>query len=167
MENMNQLYPYIVNTVVDVLKLVIVAAFSLVIIPWLRKSAIPWLKEKQLYGIVQKFVRAAEKMGEAGIISKEDKLNYVVGLLERHGVTITPEVRALIESAVGALDDEFAKNASLIVDEFDDESGKMHAALELEHDQADGNREPVTPDSSILETIQAGAEALARLEIAE
>ena len=164
MENMNTLYPYLMNTIVDILKVAIFAAFSLVIIPWLRKSAIPWLKDKQLYGIVQKFVRAAEKMGEAGIISKEDKLNYVVGLLERHGVTITPEVRALIESAVGALDAEFAKNASVVIDEFDDAS---LGTVEIGPDNADGHREPAKPDASILETIQTGADALARLETAE
>lgn len=166
MENMNQLYPYIMNTIVDILKVAIFAAFSLVIIPWLRKSAIPWLKDKQLYGIVQKFVRAAEKMGEAGIISKEDKLNYVVGLLERHGVTITPEVRALIESAVGALDAEFAKNASAVVDEFGDDANAVLTSM-TEHVPGEEVREPAKPDASILETIQAGADALAKLETAE
>lgn len=108
MENINEFYPMILDCAVKVVRLIIAIIFSTIVIPWVKKSAIPWLKEKHLYGIIQKFVRAAEKLADSEIISKESKLDYVIGLLTKRGIDVTPEVRAMIESAVGDLDDEFA-----------------------------------------------------------
>lgn len=64
----------------------------------------PWLKEQKIYGQVVKFVRAAEKMAEAGKLDKAKKNAYVVALLEKAGVKVTPIVRAMIEAAVEELD---------------------------------------------------------------
>lgn len=108
MENISEFYPMILDCVVKLVRIVIAIIFSTIVIPWVKKSAIPWLKEKQLYGIIQKFVRAAEKLADAEIISKASKLDYVITLLAKRGIDVTPDVRAMIESAVGDLDDEFA-----------------------------------------------------------
>ena len=116
MENISEFYPMILDCVVKAVRIIIAIVFSTIIIPWVKKSAIPWLKEKQLYGIIQKFVRAAEKLGEAGTISKESKLDYVIGLLAKRGIDVTPEVRAMIESAVGDLDDELAHGMMSLVE---------------------------------------------------
>ena len=48
----------------------------------------PWLKEQKIYGQVVKFVRAAEKMAEAGKLDKAKKNAYVVALLEKAGVIL-------------------------------------------------------------------------------
>lgn len=139
MENISEFYPMILECAVKVVRLIIAIVFSTIIIPWVKKSAIPWLKEKQLYGIIKKFVRAAEKLADADIISKESKLDYVIGLLTKRGIDVTPEVRAMIESAVGDLDDEIAHGMMSLVEainnagEMDNivfENGK--ATIELE-----------------------------------
>lgn len=65
---------------------------------------VPWLKEKRLYDTVAKLVKAAEKMADAGAISKEDKKKYVTDALVGMGVKVTPFVEALIEAAVEELD---------------------------------------------------------------
>ena len=116
MENFSEFYPMIVECVVGVAKVVIAIVFGVIIIPWVKKNAIPWLKDKQLYGVIQKFVRAAEKLGEAGTISKDAKLDYVIGLLCRRGIEVTADVRALIESAVGDLDDEVSHGMMSLVE---------------------------------------------------
>lgn len=92
-------------------------AFMYIGLPWFKGSVIPWLKEKQLYEIIKKYVRAAEKMGASGAIEKSKKLEYVITLLKNRGVTITDEVRALIESAVGDLDDMFSDMISNVAKE--------------------------------------------------
>ena len=48
-------------------------------------------------------VKAAEKMANAGSLTIP-KLDYVVQMLEKRGITVTPEVRAMIEAAVQDLD---------------------------------------------------------------
>ena len=116
MENISEFYPMILDCAVKVVRLIIAIVFSTIVIPWVKKSAIPWLKEKHLYGIIQKFVRAAEKLADSEIISKESKLDYVVGLLVKRGIDVTPEVRAMIESAVGDLDDEIAHGMMSLVE---------------------------------------------------
>lgn len=116
MENFSEFYPVILDCAVKAVRLIIAIVFSAIVIPWVKKSAIPWLKEKHLYGIIQKFVRAAEKLGDAGTISKDAKLDYVIGLLGRRGIEVTADVRALIESAVGDLDDEFSHGMMSLVE---------------------------------------------------
>lgn len=86
-----------------ILALISVAIGSLVT-PWIRNTAIPWLKEKRLYSAVQKFVLAAEKLGETGAIDRQAKKNYVVNLLIKKGYTVDDEVEAFIESAVKEMD---------------------------------------------------------------
>lgn len=90
-------------------------------IPWVKNVGIPWLKEKHLYEQIKKFVRAAEKLGESGAIPKAEKNAYVIELLQEKGVSITPEVKALIESAVGDLDDMFSEFITSVLEEFDEE----------------------------------------------
>lgn len=101
---MNELTVLIANNVLEIVFAAIGVAFSGVCIPWFVKTAIPWLKEKRLYGIVEKFVMAAEKKAEAGSLAKPLKKDYVIKLLEAKGVTITDEVDAFIEAAVKELD---------------------------------------------------------------
>jgi len=116
MENISEFYPVILECVVKLVRIVIAIIFSTIVIPWVKNSAIPWLKEKQLYGIIQKFVRAAEKLADAELITKESKLDYVISLLVKRGIEVTPEVRAMIESAVGDLDDELAHGMMSLVE---------------------------------------------------
>ena len=91
----------------DVLKIVLAIISVIVsyyIIPSIKDDLIPFLKEKRIYSTVKKFVQAAEKLAESGVIKKIDKKKYVVDLLEQNGITITPTLDAFIESAVEELD---------------------------------------------------------------
>lgn len=100
---MTQLIPEITGVLVDAIITICGLVFTVVCIPWLVKTGIPWLKEKHLYTIVSTFVKAAEKMANAGSLTIP-KLDYVVQMLEKRGITVTPEVRAMIEAAVQDLD---------------------------------------------------------------
>lgn len=100
---MTQLIPEITGVLVDAIITICGLVFTGVCIPWLIKTGIPWLKEKHLYTIVSTFVKAAEKMANAGSLTIP-KLDYVVQMLEKRGITVTPEVRAMIEAAVQDLD---------------------------------------------------------------
>lgn len=100
---MTQLIPEITGVLVDAIITICGMVFTGVCIPWLVKTGIPWLKEKHLYTIVSTFVKAAEKMANAGSLTIP-KLDYVVQMLEKRGITVTPEVRAMIEAAVQDLD---------------------------------------------------------------
>lgn len=80
-----------------------------VVVILVTRVVIPWLKEKRIYGIVEKFVKAAEKLKESGQLPNgQTKLEYVTGLLEEQGYTVNDTVRAIIEAAVKELD--FTKN---------------------------------------------------------
>ncbi len=116
MENIATYYPAIAECLVQVVRVIIMIIFGVLIIPWVKKNAIPWLKDKQLYTLICQFVRAAEKLGETGAITKEAKLDYVIGLLKRRGIEVTADVRAMIESAVGKLDDELTHGMMNLVD---------------------------------------------------
>lgn len=116
MENISELYPVIFDCTLKAVRVVIAIIFSGIIIPWVKRSAIPWLQEKHMCGIIKKFVRAAEKLAAAGTIGKEAKLDYVTALLRKRGIDVDVEVRALIESAVGDLDDEVAHSVYEIID---------------------------------------------------
>lgn len=116
MENISDFYPAMFQCAVSVVRMLIAIAFSVIIIPWVKKSAIPWLKEKHLYGIITKFVRAAEKLGESGTIDKSAKLDYVMALLAKRNITVDAEVRAMIESAVGDLDDEISQGMAALTE---------------------------------------------------
>ena len=75
-----------------------------VIVLLVSKTCLPWLKEQRVYSTIRKLVQAAEKLAASGAIRKVDKKAYVLRLLEEKGVTITPEIEAMIESAVEELD---------------------------------------------------------------
>ena len=113
---MNEIYTTLIPICVDVLRGLIALVFSVVLIPWVVKTGIPWLKEKKLYTFIKKVVRAAEKLGESGTISKGAKLDYVMAILQKNGVEVDATVRALIESAVGDLDDEVTHGMMSLVD---------------------------------------------------
>lgn len=100
---MTQLIPEITGVVVDAIITICGLVFTGVCIPWVVKTGIPWLKEKHLYNIITTLVKAAEKMANAGSLTTT-KLDYVVQMLEKKGITLTPEVRAMIEAAVQDLD---------------------------------------------------------------
>lgn len=107
----------------DALKIVLAIISIIVsyyIIPSIKDDLIPFLKEKRIYSTVKKFVQAAEKLAESGVIQKIDKKKYVIDLLKENGITITPTLDAFIESAVEELDkvisitkDEILKDNSL------------------------------------------------------
>lgn len=77
---------------------------ALVILLLVSQYVLPWMKEKGLYSTIQKFVQAAEKLAETGVIAKTHKKEWVWALLERTGVKRTEKVDAMIESAVKELD---------------------------------------------------------------
>lgn len=150
MDNVSNLYPMITQCAMDILKIIITVIFSAIIIPWVKKSAIPWLQEKQLYGVIKQFVRAAEKLGENGTIAKETKLEYVTALLAKRGVKVGPEVRAMIESAVGDLDDELAHNMQQLVNAINEAGGE--AAVVYDGPAASVDEEPPeVPEDPIKE----------------
>lgn len=94
----------IANNLLEIVFAAIGVLFTTVVLPWIKNTAIPWLKEKHIYSLVQKFVKAAEKKAEAGTLAKPLKKDYVIGLLETKGITVTDEVDAFIEAAVKELD---------------------------------------------------------------
>lgn len=104
---MNDITILIANNILEIVFALLGAVFSAVVIPWVVKTAIPWLKEKHIYGLVQKFVKAAEKKAEAGSLKKALKKQYVIQLLEAKGITVTDEIDAFIEAAVQELDIAF------------------------------------------------------------
>ena len=99
-EILDAILPNILEIVMTIISLVI-ARYA---IPYIKNDFIPWLKEKRLYGIVKKFVQAAEKMAEAGMIEKVDKKENVIKLLEKKGIVVDVVVEAFIESCVKELD---------------------------------------------------------------
>ena len=96
----NSILPNILEIILTVISL-IVARY---VIPYINSDLMPWLKEKRLLHIIKKFVYAAEKMAESGIIQKVDKKAKVIELLESKGITVDGIVDALIESCVKELD---------------------------------------------------------------
>jgi hypothetical protein len=94
----------ILSIVSKIILLLIEIAVAVIVIPFIKKTVVPWLKEKHIYSKVQRFVRAAEKLGDTGAIDKDAKKAYVEELLMKCGITLTDEVLAMIESAVEELD---------------------------------------------------------------
>lgn len=83
---------------------ILMRVFYILLVALVSKILVPWLKEKKVYDTICRFVRAAEKLADAGKIDKAKKKLYVRTLLEKKGVKITPEVDAMIEAAVEDLD---------------------------------------------------------------
>lgn len=115
MQETSQIISALAGYAVDIIRVIVSLVFMVLVVPWIKNSLIPWAKDKQIYTVIKRFVRAAEKRGEAGTIRKDSKLDYVVTLLEKRGVHVNEEVRAMIESAVGELDDEFATHIGSII----------------------------------------------------
>lgn len=106
---MEEFAKLIIPNLLEFVVSLILAVVSCFLLPWIRRVAapfiretvVPWLKEKRLYGTVQHFVEAAEKLAEN---NKIDKKEYVLNMLKDKGIEITPEIEAYIESAVKKLD---------------------------------------------------------------
>lgn len=128
---MEAFYTEIAGGILQVVCALIGVLLTAVVVPWLKTSAIPWMKEKQLYGLVQKFVQAAEKLAETGVLERKDKKQYVVKLLEQSGYNVNMETEAFIESAVKELDMTMQTGWDEIVEVFEDED-------EAETEEADG-----------------------------
>lgn len=128
---MEAFYTEIAGGILQVVCALIGVLLTAVVVPWLKTSAIPWMKEKQLYGLVQKFVQAAEKLAETGVLERKDKKQYVVKLLEQNGYKVNTETEAFIESAVKELDMTMQTGWDEIVEVFEDED-------EAETEEADG-----------------------------
>lgn len=82
----------------------VLCVFTKIIFPFVSKTVIPYLEEKHLMNIVRVLVGSAEKQGETGALAKENKKAYVISLLKKKGIPITPMVEDMIESAVEELD---------------------------------------------------------------
>lgn len=128
---MQAFYTEIAGGILQVICALIGVLLTAVVVPWLKTSAIPWLKEKRLYSLVRKFVQAAEKLAETGVLERKDKKQYVVNLLERNGYKVSAETEAFIESAVKELDMTMQTGWNEIVDVFENED-------EAEMEEADG-----------------------------
>lgn len=117
----------LIELVSVVLQIIVAVCFGLLtkhVIPWLHDIAIPWLKEKHLYNLICYFVSAAEKQAETGAIDKAAKKEYVIKLLKGRKVEVTPEVDAMIESAVFDLDMAVAGVFDTIYDVFENQDDK-------------------------------------------
>lgn len=118
---MNAFYSEIASGILQIVCALIGILLTAVVVPWLKTSAIPWMREKQLYGLVKKFVQAAEKLAETGALEREDKKNYVVNLLIQKGYHMSEETEAFIESAVKELDMAVEAGWGEILDVFEEE----------------------------------------------
>lgn len=94
----------VTENVLDIVLAILSIVVGVYVIPLIKNELKPWLEEKRLYSIVQKFVQAAEKLAESGVIPKIDKKAKVIELLEAQGITVTPVIEGFIEAAVKELD---------------------------------------------------------------
>lgn len=118
---MNAFYGEIASGILQIVCALIGILLTAVVAPWLKTSAIPWMKEKQLYGLVKKFVQAAEKLAETGALERGEKKDYVVNLLEQKGYHMNAETEAFIESAVKELDMAVEAGWGEILETFEEE----------------------------------------------
>ena len=110
----------VTTNVLDIVIAVLSIVVGVYVIPLIKNELKPWLEEKRIYGLVQKFVEAAEKLAETGVIERIDKKSKVIQLLEANGIDVTPTVDAFIESCVKQLD----LIGSVIVEEIKEEDNK-------------------------------------------
>lgn len=98
---MNELFT---QALTYIFKAIILALTGLITF-YIKTVLIPWMKDKQIYAIVTRFVQAAEKLAETGeLTTGGEKKEYVIQLLKSKNIEVTPEIEALIESAVEELD---------------------------------------------------------------
>lgn len=114
-----QYYNELIILVIRLVGCVVGIAVSTILVPWLKNTVVPYFQDKHLYTIVCKFVLAAEKMAETGVIERDTKKKFVIDMLRSRGVTVTGEVEALIEAAVEELDLEVMGAISGVFDVFD------------------------------------------------
>lgn len=125
---MNAFYAEIASGILQIVLALMGIILTAVVVPWLRGSAIPWMKEKQLYSLVTKFVHAAEKLAETGVIDRVAKKDYVISMLKNKGYDITDETEAFIESAVKELDMAVKFGVGEIIGAFEDEASESEDA---------------------------------------
>lgn len=101
---MDMVLDAVLTNLFDVVISVITIVVGVYVIPLIKTELKPWLEEKRVYNLVQKFVEAAEKLVETGVLPKADKKQWVIELLEKNGVTVDAKTEAFIESAVKQLD---------------------------------------------------------------
>lgn len=92
------------QNVLELILIVISLFVSYYAVPYITDDLIPMLKEKHLYDVIKKFVQAAEKLAESGVIKKADKKDMVIKLLESKGIVVSKVTESFIESAVKELD---------------------------------------------------------------
>ena len=130
---MSTFYGEIANGILKIVGVIIGIVFTTVIVPWLKSVFIPWTKEKKIYSLVQRFVHAAEKIGETMDMSGKEKKQYVISLLEANGYVLNPEIDAFIESAVKEMDMLMDGYMGEILNAFEDET-----VVDANADEVDG-----------------------------
>ena len=99
-----QILDVVMSNVFEIIIGVLSIVVSVYVIPLIKTELKPWLEEKRIYNLIQKFVDAAEKLAETGVIEKVDKKAEVIRLLKENGIEVTPTIEAFIEAAVKQLD---------------------------------------------------------------
>lgn len=94
----------ILSNLTEIIATIISLVVAYYVIPCIKNDLVPWLKEKHLYNTIQKFVQAAEKLAETGVIEKTNKKTEVIRLLKNKGIIVDENIEALIESCVKELD---------------------------------------------------------------
>lgn len=101
---MNEILDLVLSNVFEIIIGVISIVVSAYLVPLIQKELKPWLEEKRIYNLISKFVEAAEKLAETGVIKKTDKKQWVLNLLENNDIIIDEKISAFVESAVKQLD---------------------------------------------------------------
>lgn len=114
----------IIDNILDIIIAIITLVVSYYIIPCIKNDLVPWLQDKRLYEVVKTLVKAAEKLADSGVISKTDKKQYVIDLLQNQGIEITDKVDSFIESCVKELDFVIDTAKDEILEEFDIDKSK-------------------------------------------
>ena len=94
----------IVSNALEIVIAVISIVVSYYVVPLIKTELKPWLEEKRVYNLIAKFVEAAEKLVETGVLPKADKKQWVIDLLKQNGVVVDEKIEAFLESAVKQLD---------------------------------------------------------------
>lgn len=114
----------IIDNILDIIIAIITLVVSYYIIPYIKNDLVPWLQDKRLYEVIKTLVKAAEKLADSGVISKTDKKQYVIDLLQNQGIEITDKVDSFIESCVKELDFVIDTAKDEILEEFDIDKSK-------------------------------------------
>ena len=130
---LEEIVDIVLSNILEIIATVLSLVVAYYVIPYIKSDLIPFLKEKHLYDTVKKFVQAAEKLAESGIIDKIDKKAYVIRLLEDNGVVVDDKTTAFIESCVKELDIVTSVVYEEIIEEIDAEAEpEIEAEVEAE-----------------------------------